>query len=67
MKAVLDSFSDKVVPEQRAEGSEGVSHVFIWKGAFPREGAGSAKALRCGSCLVCWENGKGVGVQGGVS
>lgn len=60
---VLESFLDK----QRAEGSEGVSNVFIWKGAFPRGGAGSAKALRCGSRLVCWENGKGVGVQGGLS
>lgn len=36
---VLKSFLDKVVPEQRVEESEGVSGVFIWKGAFPWGGS----------------------------
>ena len=47
---VLKGFLEKVVPEQRAEESEGVSDVFIWKGAFPRRGSKRCKGpeLWCG-------------------
>lgn len=62
---VLKGFLDKVVLEQRAEESEGVSDVFIWKGAFPRGGSKRCKGPELWCVLVYWENRESVSVQVG--